>query len=204
MSWARPTPIYESLPALRRARWIGLVVVAAVVGLSFAQHPAPSLSGTGLGVSLSLLLLIAATITLVRRDEPALIMVSIGVLIVSSAALVWLQPSGAGMAGLFVAVAFAGFRLADLPSIVALVLAAAAFVPAAVHADRSAGAIAATELGIFAFYLLARFGRSAAEAHERTTLLIGHPVVCLDRRRERASAACPCQGRKQTSPSRRW
>ena len=38
------------------------------------------------------------------------------------------------------------------------------------------------------------------------TLLIGHPrlVVCLDRRRERASASCPVQGLKQTSPSRRW
>ena len=39
-----------------------------------------------------------------------------------------------------------------------------------------------------------------------STLLIGHPrlVVCLDRRRERASASCPVQGLKQTSPSRRW
>ena len=35
------------------------------------------------------------------------------------------------------------------------------------------------------------------------SLLIGHPGSCLDRRRERAKTACPCEGRKQTSPSRR-
>jgi signal transduction histidine kinase len=149
-----------------------LAVIAIVVALSFAQHPAPSLTGTGLGVSLSLLLLVAASFTLVRRVEPAIVAVAIGALIASSAALVWLQAGGAGMAGLFVAVAFAGIRLPDLPSLVALGLAAAAFVPAAVHAERSAGAIAGTELGIVAFYLVARFGRSAAEAHEHTRQLL--------------------------------
>jgi len=39
-----------------------------------------------------------------------------------------------------------------------------------------------------------RFGR----ASHRSSL------SCLDRRRERASASCPVQGPKQTSPSRRW
>jgi len=37
----------------------------------------------------------------------------------------------------------------------------------------------------------------------RGWLLMGHPRWCLDRRRERAIAACPVQGLKQTSPSRR-
>jgi signal transduction histidine kinase len=172
MSLARPGSIDHSRPALRRVRLLGMAVIAVVVVLSFTQHPAPSLTGIGVGVSLSLFLMVAASVTLVRGVEPAIIMVAIGALIVSSAALVWLQPGGAGMAGLFVAVAFAGIRLADLPSIIALALAAVAFVPAAVHADRSAGAIAGTELGIVAFYLVARFGRSAAEAHEQTRQLL--------------------------------
>ena len=37
----------------------------------------------------------------------------------------------------------------------------------------------------------------------RSALLMGHPRWCLDRRRERAKTACPVQGLKQTSPSRR-
>jgi signal transduction histidine kinase len=93
-------------------------------------------------------------------------------LIVASACLVWLQPGGAGDAGLFVAVALAGLRLPDKPSTVALALAGAAYLAPAVHTHRSAGMIAGTELGIIAFYLLARFGRSAAEAHEQTRRLL--------------------------------
>ena len=34
-------------------------------------------------------------------------------------------------------------------------------------------------------------------------VLIGHPLCCLDHRRERAKSACPVQGLMQTSPSRR-
>jgi signal transduction histidine kinase len=172
LSWASPRPIDPSLPAMRWARWVGVAVIAAVVGLSFAQHPAPSLTGTGLAVSLSLLCMVGASVTVVRTDRPAIIMIATGVLIVASAALIWLQAGGAGVAGLFVAVAFAGIRLADLPSVVALALAAAAFVATAVHADRSVKEVAVTELGIFAFYLVARFGRSAAEAHQRSEQLL--------------------------------
>src|SRR5205814_4522928 len=40
------------------------------------------------------------------------------------------------------------------------------------HVDRSAARIVGTELGIVAFYLVARFGRSAAEAHEQTRQLL--------------------------------
>jgi signal transduction histidine kinase len=73
---------------------------------------------------------------------------------------------------MFVAVAVAAIRLPAAPSLVAFAFAAAASVPPAVHADRSAGTIVGTELGIAAFYLLARFGRSAAEAHEQARRLL--------------------------------
>jgi signal transduction histidine kinase len=115
---------------------------------------------------------VAATATLVLRvDAPATAIALTG-LIVASACLVWLQPGGAAEPGLFAAVALAGIRLSDTPSIVALALAAAAFVAPAMHVNRSAGMIAGTELGIVAFYLVARFGRSAAEAHEQTRRLL--------------------------------
>jgi signal transduction histidine kinase len=165
-------PIEQSLPALRWARWVAPVVIAAVVALSLGQHPRPSLTGTGLGVSLSLAVLVAATAALIRRPEPSVIAIALASLIAASASLAWLHPSGAGDGGLFVAVAVAGIRLRDTPSIVVLALAAAAAVAPAVHAHRSAGMIAGTELGIVAFYLVARFGRSAAEAHEQTRRLL--------------------------------
>jgi signal transduction histidine kinase len=164
--------IEDSLPALGRMRWVALVVIAVVVALSLAEHPGPSLTGAGLGVTLSLAVLIAATATLVRRPEATITAIALTGLIAASASLAWLQPSGAGDAGLFVAAALAGMRLPATPSIVALAVAAAAFVAPAVHLHRSAGTIAGTELGIVAFYLVARFGRSAAEAHEQTRRLL--------------------------------
>lgn len=165
-------PIDESLPALRRAKLVAVVVIAVVVGMSFTVHPMPSLTGSGLAVSLSLVALVAATATLVLRVEPAITAIAVAGLIVASACLVWLQPGGAAEPAMFVAVAFAGIRLADAPSIVALAFATAAYVPPAVHVDRGAARIVGTELGIVAFYLVARFGRSAAEAHEQTRLLL--------------------------------
>jgi signal transduction histidine kinase len=148
------------------------VVIGVVVVLAFTQDPAPSLTGSGLGVSASLAVLIAATATLMVRAETPVCAVALASLMAASACLAWLQPDGAAEAGMFVAVAVAGIRLPPAPSLVAFALAAAASVPAAVHADRSAGMIVATELGIAAFYLLARFGRSAAEAHEQTSRLL--------------------------------
>jgi signal transduction histidine kinase len=170
-------PSEQSLPALRRARWVASVVIAVVVALSLTQHPGPSLTGTGLGVSLSLVVLVAATATLVRRAEATTITaIALTALIAASASLAWLQPDGAGVTGMFVAVALAGIRLPDTQSILALALAlaltTAAVVAPANHAPHSAGTIAGTELGIIAFYLVARFGRSAAEAHDETRRLL--------------------------------
>jgi signal transduction histidine kinase len=165
-----PRPIDNPLPALGRTRGVAPAVIAVVVALSLAQHPGPSLTGVGLAVSLSLAVLVAATTTLVLRVEGTAI--ALMALIAASACLAWLQPDGAGDAGMFVAVALAGLRLPAAPSIVALALAAAASVPPALHAERSAAMIAGTELGIIAFYLVARFGRSAAEAHEQTRRLL--------------------------------
>jgi signal transduction histidine kinase len=96
------------------------------------------------------------------------IVVALAAMIVASGALVWLQPGDAAVAGLFVAVAVAGLRLSDRQAIAALLLSVAAFIPSAIHVHRSGGAIAGTVLGVVAFYLFARFGREAGEAHAQT------------------------------------
>jgi signal transduction histidine kinase len=165
-------PTDQSLPALRRAWLVPPAVIAAVVVLAFTQDPSPSLTGSGLGVSASLAVLVAATATLILRAETLVCAVALAALIAASACLAWLQPGGAAEAGMFVAVAVAGIRLPPAPSLVAFILAAIASVPPAVHAGRSVGMIVATELGIVAFYLLARFGRSAVDAHEKTRRLL--------------------------------
>jgi signal transduction histidine kinase len=162
----------RAMPALRRARRAGPGVIAAVVVIAAVQHPRPGLSGTGLAVSLALIVLVASTIAMFGPTASRLAVAGLGAMIAASAALVWLQPGGAGIAGLFVAVAFAGFQLTQRESVAALLLSAAAFVAAAMHGDRSGGTMAGAELGIVAFYLFARFARSAADAHEETTQLL--------------------------------
>ena len=184
---ARSGSLYEPLPALRRARRIGLIAIVVAVGLAFGQHPAPALTGRGLGVSLSVAALLASAVTLARRAEASVTGAALAAMIAGSAALVWLQPGGAGDAGLFVAVAFAAIRLADRQAIAALLLATtAACVPAAIHGHRSGGMIVGTELGIVAFYLVARFGRSAAEAHAQTRQLLTELQASRDAEAEAA------------------
>jgi signal transduction histidine kinase len=146
--------------------------IAVVVGLSVSQHPRPGFSGSGLGVLVSLCVLLAATVTNVRARLPAVVPAALGAMILSAAALVWLQPGGNGEVALFVSAAVAAMRLPDRLSVPMVALAAATFLLAAVHADRSGAAIVGNEVGIIAFFLVARFGRSAAEAHERTRQLL--------------------------------
>jgi signal transduction histidine kinase len=169
---AYPGQIDESLPALRRAELLPPLVIAVVVVLSFTQQPSPALTGAGLGVSLSLLVLVASTAALYLRPRVLVTAVAVAGLIAASGSLFWLQSAGAAEPGMFVAVAVAGIRLPARLSIAALVLGAVASIPPALHADRSAGLISGTELGIVAFYFVARFGRSAAQAHERTRRLL--------------------------------
>ncbi len=158
--------------SMGRARGIVPAVIAVIVAIAFLQHPAPALAGKGLGVSISLIVLVACTAAIMRRADARATAAAVAAMILGSAALVWLQPDGAGIAGLFVAVAVAGLRLDDRDSVAMLALAVAAFIPAALHGSRSSGTIATSILGIVAFYLVARFARSAAEAQVRTRQLL--------------------------------
>jgi len=73
---------------------------------------------------------------------------------------------------MFVAVTVAAMRLPARRSTTIAALAMIAFAAAALHVDRTAPAIVANELGIAAFYLVARLARSATEAHEETRRLL--------------------------------
>jgi len=164
----QPASLDQSVPAMRWTRPAAPIVIAVAAALSIGERPAPALTGSGLGVSLSLVLLVAATLALVRQLDTVTAIAALSAMIVGSVTLVWLQPGGAGVAALFVAASFAAIRLPVRLSVALLGFALVAFVPAAVHAHRSGGMIVATELGIIAFYLVARSARSTAEAHEET------------------------------------
>jgi signal transduction histidine kinase len=116
-----PTP---TLAALRRARarrqavlrrmlFIGFAVLVFVTVGVARSTPRPGLHGTSLGVSIALAGLAVGTmwlgLTCVAGDVPqrripgAVKAAFFGLLFLSSAALVWLQPNGPGLIGLLVA-----------------------------------------------------------------------------------------------------
>lgn len=162
----------QSRVQFHRAWRLAPAVIGTVVVLSCLEHPAPSVTGAGLAVSVALAVLVASGAKLLLRPDSPLAAIALVGMIFASSSLVWLQRGGAAEPGLFVAVALAGMHLADTPSLGALALAAVAYLAPAIHVHRSPGMIAGTEMGIIAFYLVARFGRSAAEAHERATRLL--------------------------------
>jgi signal transduction histidine kinase len=153
-------------------RWVAVAAIAVVIGLSIGERPAPGLSGSGLGVLVAQGVLIAAIVAYVCLRAPTVIPVALSAMVSGGAALMWLQPDGAGAVVLFVAAAGAAMHLPDRLSVPMVALAAATLLVAAIHVDRSAASIAGKEVGLVAFFLIARFGRSAAEAHELTHRLL--------------------------------
>lgn len=158
------------------ARWmptLAATVVVVVVVVSLREHPSPALHGDGLGVAIALIVLVASVVAVVRRThDPYTVVIAPIAIIGASSTLLWTQSGGPAVAGLFVAVTYAAFRLPPRRSAIVLVLAALTLAAAAVHADRSAGLIISSELGVVAFYLLASFARRMQEAHEQTAKLL--------------------------------
>jgi signal transduction histidine kinase len=180
-------PMSDGERDVSAARWLrrlGLATVAVVVALSFGEHPAPGLTRAGLVVTLALIALVAAVLRARGRRGAVLAPVAI---IAASAALVWTQHAGAGVAGMFVAVAFAAMRLPLRGSLAILALALVAWAVAAAHAQRSLGAAVGAELGIVAFYAIAAFARSTREAHEQTARLLAELQATRQAREEAAA-----------------
>jgi signal transduction histidine kinase len=91
---------------VRRLRPVGLITLGVALFLASRKQPGPGLYGDSLGVLLAMIGigvggLVALTM---NRSARLLALVPFGVLLVSSAALIWLQPDGgAGGFGFFVA-----------------------------------------------------------------------------------------------------
>lgn len=91
---------------LRRLRFIGPAVLILVTLAAFRTHPGPGLSGRGLAISAALAVFAAAGLSaLATRDRPGRLHVaSLLVLLAGSAALIWLQPAGVAIIGIFTGV----------------------------------------------------------------------------------------------------
>jgi signal transduction histidine kinase len=89
-----------------RLRPVGLITVGVALFLATRKQPGPGLHGDSLGVLLAMIGIAAGGLVALNMNRSArlLALVPFGVLLVSSAALIWLQPDGgAGGFGFFVA-----------------------------------------------------------------------------------------------------
>jgi signal transduction histidine kinase len=153
-------------------RPLAIVTVAAIVALSIAGHPSPALHGAGLTVliALAVLVLVAPVLRPMRGGRGELL--ALVALIAASGALLWTQGGGAGIAGLFIAAGYAASRLPSGRSLPILAIAIGALAVAAAHGQRSFAAVAASVLGMLAFYVFAAFARRVQEDNERTKGLL--------------------------------
>jgi signal transduction histidine kinase len=167
---AQPSPANALVE--RWLRPLGLTTVTAVVAVSLVGRPSPALSGGGLAVAIALIVLVGSYAALQRTRGGWGEMLALAATVAASATLVWAQSGGPGLAGLFVAAAYAASRLSPSRSLAILALALGAYAAASAHADRSAGLVAAAELGLLAFYVLAAFARRVRHAQEHTERLL--------------------------------
>jgi signal transduction histidine kinase len=171
--------------------------VLAIVGLAGARsHPGPGLTGGHLGILLALVAFaagVAGVMLLPRRSLPAQV-ASFGVLILSSAVLVALQPSGPGFLGAFIAVAAAAIRVRETPGKVLAGLALVALPLAQILGrDRSVFRALLQALGVVAFFVVARLAGRLAEGQEQAERLLqeleetreaqAHAAVLAERQR---------------------
>src|SRR6476469_3021867 len=93
---------------IRWLRPLAPLVMAVVVWSAGTSRPAPALSGPGLAVLLALAVFVTAgaggVLTLARA--PRTHIACTAVMLAAAAALAWLQPDGAAVAGIFVGVSF--------------------------------------------------------------------------------------------------
>jgi signal transduction histidine kinase len=151
----------------------GIVLLVGVAGSR--TEPRPGLSGDRLGVLLGLLSFAVgvAGIVLLRRARATLQAPFYVLLVLSAAALVWLQPNGPGYIGVFVAVGAATMRTSGWvgPAITALALGALGLAHA-LGAERSLIAILLSEFGVLAFFTISLLSRRLREGQEDAERLL--------------------------------
>jgi signal transduction histidine kinase len=158
--------------AMRPVGWLVLVLCAVY---AFRSHPSPGLTGPHLAVSIALAgFLVGGIGSVATRFRPVPVQIPfIGLLVIGSGVLLWLQPGGPGIAGLFVAVLLIA-RL--LPGRVRLPLSIAAFAAfALVSALTSRQQASGSLLGVVAlgaFYLMSYLANRLSKASEQAEQLL--------------------------------
>jgi signal transduction histidine kinase len=169
------TPTLASLSASRAqqqavVRWLqplGPLVMVVVIWAAFSAHPAPGLGGRPLAVTIVLggfaLGGLGVLATLWRRGVAHIGFVA--VVLVTSAALMWLQPDGVGIAGIFVGMALLATRLRghlSIPLIVATLVLLGVVATAGGHASITSVLLNAAMIGSFygLLFLAIRLGEA--------------------------------------------
>jgi signal transduction histidine kinase len=160
---------------LRWMRPVGWFVLILCTVYAFRSHPSPGFTGRPLAVSFALAgFLVGGVGSVATRFRPITVQLPfLGLLVIGSAALLWLQPGGPGIIGLFVAVLLIA-RL--LPGWVRLPLSVAAFAGfALISALSSRKEASASLLGIVAlgaFYLMSYLANRLSKASEQAEQLL--------------------------------
>lgn len=180
----------------RLMRPLAFVAVALVEISGVRAKPRPGLTGDHLGILIALIGFAAGVLGVmrIRRGDAAAQAPFFAVLVLSSAALVALQPKGPAFLGAFIAVAAATMRVGGPPG-TAIVVLALVVLPVAEIAgkDKSVFGALLQELGVIAFYVIARLARRLAEGQEEAERLLrrleetrdaqAHAAVLAERQR---------------------
>jgi signal transduction histidine kinase len=164
---ARQQRMFALMPPL------GFATVVLVVIIGVQAHPRPGAHGEHLVILLALVGYALGVLGAVNGSRAATKVPSFALLIVSSATLVALQPKGPAFLGAFVAVAAATMRVRGRPGAAIVVLALVALPVAEIAGkDKSVAGALLQELGVIAFYVVARLAGRLAEGQEQAERLL--------------------------------
>ena len=160
---------------LSAMRPLGWAAVAIVVIAGSQVQPRPGLSGQHLGVLLALIGFVVGVLAVMieRGRSAAALLPRFALLVLSSAALVALQPKGPAFLGAFVAVAAAALRIRGRAGTAIVGLALLALpIAEIVGKDKSVVGASLQELGVVAFFIVARLASRLAEGQEQAERLL--------------------------------
>jgi len=165
----------EPESANRWTRPLTVVVIGVVLTAAFQARPGPGAHGQHLAVTIAVVGIAAGALALLRLTQatPALHLALLILIVVSSATLVGLQPSGPGSLAVFPAVSVAALTLPRGPSVAVSVIAVAALaVGWLVGGLQPVYGVVLNELGVVGFYLVAMIAGQLRQANERAQQLI--------------------------------
>jgi signal transduction histidine kinase len=173
-------------------RWLAtaIVVIVEVVGVRTA--PRAGLGGDHLGILLALVGFAVGVLSMlfVMRCGTALLVGQLVLIVVSSLALFWMQPNGAGVLGVFIAVSTAALRLRGP---FARTIAGGTFVALAavglLTGGKSASSLALSEIGVIAFYTVALLARRLGEGQAEARRLLAEVEANRDAQADAAALA---------------